>query len=112
MIAVKFVEGWKDYKPEDIDELEDRIAEELIGSGLAVNANAFLSENKSKEISLGYHEAKLEGLHKRKRFVQNQLDMLDKQVLVEEEAIAFFNKEMKSPPKNKMMDKAKKSKEV
>ena len=81
--AIKFVEEWKDFKVGDVTTVNDVMAEELIGSGIAENAS---TENSNEgALSKGYHTARLLGLRNRKVFMQRQLDMIDKQIEFEED---------------------------
>lgn len=107
-LSLEFVCEWKDHKVGDIAVYNEVIAAELMGSGIAINADAKASQARESALSKGYHEAKLKGLCNRRVFLQNQIAMIDKQVMFEEE----YLKGLTVPPKDKMIKRAAVSKEV
>jgi len=109
---VEFVNDWKDYKKGQFAELPEPIAYELLGSGMALNANARHSQER-EVVSVGMKKANIEGLRKRREFLAKQLEVLDRKIEIEGTALsAALGKEMHSPARDKMLRRAVSSKEA
>jgi len=110
---IRFLKEWKDYKIDDVENIADSIAKELIEFGFAENVTLELHPRADTYNSPGLIVARKKTLEIRRNNLLKQLEIVDQEIAKFEKLHGGpVGKDLKGPPKDKQIKSAPVSKTV